>query len=219
MRTPTSLPRFTLIALLAGLAAPAVAQKAAPERRPVDEPVVVPQVDRREIRLPRFPSRDFEANVFAGTYSTQNFGASAVVGLRLGYHLNEDFFVEGNLAGTRVSDASFRQILPGGVFPNETESLSYYNLSAGYNLLPGEVFFGRRQARASAFYVLAGVGSTRFHAQTRQTMSVGFGLRMLTSGRAAFRVDVRDHLFSLDLLGQRQSTHNLEVTAGASLHF
>lgn len=210
--------RLVLIPMLAVFTAAALAQQA-PERKPVDEPVLVPPVDRREVTLPRFPSRDFEAGLFAGSYSTQNFGASAVVGLRLGYHLNEDFFVEGALAGTKVSDASFRQILPGGVFPNETESLSYVNLSAGVNLLPGEVFFGSKQARASAFYLIGGVGSTKFHTQTRQTMNVGFGLRMLTSGRVALRVDVRDHLFSIDLLGKRESTHNFEVTAGVGAHF
>jgi len=209
---------LSVLTLLAALATPALAQQA-PERKPVDEPVVVPSVDRREIRLPRFPSRDFEAGVFAGSYATENFGASAVLGLRVGYHLNEDFFVEGALASTRVSDASFRQILPGGVFPNETETLSYFNLSAGYNLLPGEVFFGRDQARASAFYLIGGVGSTKFHEQTRQTLNLGFGLRLLTSGRGALRLDVRDHMYSLDLLGKRESTHNLEVTAGFGLHF
>ena len=48
---------------------------------------------------------------------------------------------------TNVSDELFRQILPGGVFPKETEKLSYYNLSIGYNLLPGEIFLGARRAR------------------------------------------------------------------------
>jgi len=39
-----------------------------------------------------------------------------VLGLRLGYHITEDFFVEGSYASTKVSDAAFRQVLPGGVF-------------------------------------------------------------------------------------------------------
>ena len=76
---------------------------------------------------------------FVGTYATQNFGSSVVGGLRLGYHITEDFFVEGVYAQTKVSDSSFRQGLPGGVFPDEKEKLSYYNLSVGYNVLPGGV--------------------------------------------------------------------------------
>jgi outer membrane beta-barrel protein len=207
--------RLACTALLMSLPLMAAAQ----DRRPADDPPVVPQVERRDVPLPKFPSRDFEAGVFVGTYATENFGASAVFGLRLGYHLTEDFFVEGALASTKVSDESFRQVLPGGVFPNQEETLSYYNLSAGYNLLPGEVFLGSRQARASAFYLIGGIGSTKFFEQKRQTVNLGFGLKLLLGDRAALRVDVRDHIFSLDLLGKRQSTQNLEVTAGVGLHF
>ena len=128
------------------LAAP-LALQAQTQTPPANEQVVDPKVDRREVKLPKFPSKDFEVGVFLGTYATQNFGASAVAGLKLGYHITEDFFVEAAFGATKVSDESFRQILPGGVFVNETEKLSYYNLSVGYNILPGEVFIGRRLVR------------------------------------------------------------------------
>jgi outer membrane beta-barrel protein len=205
----------TLIALLLpAFAAPALAQT-----QPADEPPIVPSVERRELRLPRFPSRDFEVGAFLGTYATENFGASPVYGLRLGYHLTEDWFVEGTFASTQVSDASFRQILPGGIFTSEKERLSYYSLSAGYNLLPGEVFYGDRQARATAIYLVGGVGSIDFAGQKRQTFHLGFGWRILLGQRGALRVDLRDHVFSLDLLGQNQSTQNLEATVGFGWHF
>jgi hypothetical protein len=85
--------------------------------------------------------------LFVGTYATQNFGTSAVGGVRLGYHITEDFFVEASTRITKVSDTSFRQILPGGVFPDEKAKLSYYNVSFGYNVLPGEVFIGAKRAK------------------------------------------------------------------------
>ena len=81
--------------------------------------------------MPHFPSNDFEIGAFVGSYATQNFGTSVVAGARVGYHITEDFFVEGVYAATKVSDESFRQILPGGVFPTEKVTLSYYNLSVG----------------------------------------------------------------------------------------
>jgi len=181
--------------------------------------VVVPQVERREISVPHFPSNDFELGLFAGTYATQNFGSSAVAGLRLGYHITEDVFVEAAYGQTKVSDANFRQVLPGGVFADSKETLSYYNLAAGYNVLPGEVFFGSKVAKASAFYIIGGIGSTNFVDQKRQTFNVGFGARLLFSDRFAVQADVRDHIFSLDLLGKRQSTQNPEVTLGVTLFF
>ncbi len=184
-----------------------------------NEPVVVPQVDRRDVKPPRFPSNDFEIGVFGGIFATQNFGSSAVTGGRLGYHITEDVFVEGVLAKTKVSDENFRQVLPGGVFASQTETLTYYNVSAGYNLLPGEVFFGRSVAKASAFYVIGGVGSTKFVDQKVLTYHVGFGTRLLFNDRFAMQADVRDHIFTLDLLGKRQSTHNPEVTLGLTVFF
>ena len=185
----------------------------------VNQQVIVPEVDRRDIRKPRFPSNDFEVGVFAGTYATQNFGTSAVGGLRVGYHITEDIFVEGVIAQTNVTDEAFRQVLPGGVFAQPKEKLSYYNLSAGYNVLPGEIFFGGKRAKASAIYLIGGVGSTKFNTQRRQTINVGLGVRLFLTDKAALQVDMRDHVFSLDILGKRQSTQNLEMTGGFTYFF
>ena len=57
--------------------------------------MIQPQVDRREVKLPKYPSKDFEIGLYAGTYATQNFGSSLVGGVRLGYHISEDIFVRG----------------------------------------------------------------------------------------------------------------------------
>lgn len=209
----------TLLATaLVALAAPACAQST-PAPQPANEQVVVPQVDRRDVKLPKFPSKDFEVGAFAGVYSTENFGASGVGGLRVGYHITEDFFVQANFAATKVSDENFRQILPGGIFPKPKTTLSYYNLSVGYNVLPGEVFLGRNRAKATAVYLVGGIGSTKLDTQRRQTFNFGLGMRLLLAERAAIQVDLRDHIFSLDLLGKRQTTQNLELTTGFSWYF
>ena len=181
--------------------------------------VVIPQVDRRDIDKPKFPSNDFEIGLFTGTYATQNFGSSWVYGARIGYHITEDFFVQGVYAQTKVSDELFRQILPGGIFQTTSEKLSYYNFSIGYNFLPGEIFIGGRRARPSQFYVIAGVGSTKFDQQTKTTFNAGFGYRLYLADWAAFQLDLRDHVFSLDLLGKRQSTQNVEFTGGLTVFF
>ena len=43
--------------------------------------------------------------------------------------------------------------------------------------------------------------------------------QQVTVALQQLQTDVRDHVFSLDLLGQRQSTQNLEVTAGLTCFF
>jgi outer membrane beta-barrel protein len=212
----TTMQRNLLACALAGFGVSAIAADPEP---PKTDQVVVPEVDRRDISVPKFPSNDFEIGAFAGTYATQNFGASAVGGVRLGYHITEDFFVEGVYAISKVSDKSFRQILPGGVFPEEKAKLSYYNLSFGYNVLPGEVFIGAKRAKPSQLYLIAGVGSTKFDQQRRPTYNVGFGFRVFLMDAVALQLDMRDHIYSLDLLGTRQSTQNLELTGGLTVNF
>jgi len=204
---------FTLCTAALGQTGPA------PSAASTAEQVIVPQVERRDVKRPKYPSNDFAIGLYAGTYATQNFGASMVSGLRVAYHVTEDIFVDATLGRTKVSDENFRQVLPGGIFVNRTERLSYYAVSAGYNVLPGEVFFGRNYAKATQGYILAGVGSTDFAGQKRQTFRAGFGLRLIVADWFSLQADVRDHIFTLDLLGRRQSTQNLEVTAGLTVFF
>lgn len=184
-----------------------------------DEPAVVPQVDQREVVLPSYPSNDVEIGAFVGSYTTQNFGASTVRGWRLGYAITEDFFVQGVYGETRVTDEAFRQVLAGPVLTPGQDKLSYYNLSVGYNVLPGEVFIGSRYAKPSALYLVAGVGRTRFVDRARQTISFGAGFRTFLADWAALQLDARNHRFSLDLLGKQRTTHNLEFTVGGSFIF
>lgn len=214
MRLPTT---FASLALAALTAAPLAALAA--DERPANEQVIDPQVDRRDVKVPKFPNKDWEFGVFGGTYATENFGSSFVKGARLGYHITEDIFVEAAYGRTKVSDENFRQILPGGVFPQPRTTLYYYNLSAGYNVLPGEVFVTKRTAWASALYLMGGIGSTSFLEQKRQTINFGLGLRVLMKDWAAIQIDMKDHIYSLDLLGKRQSTQNLELTAGLTFYF
>jgi outer membrane beta-barrel protein len=78
---------------------------------------------------------------------------------------------------------------------------------------------GRNIARASALYVIGGIGSTSFIKQRRQTFNFGLGLRVFLADWAALQVDMRDHVFSLDLLGKRQNTQNLELSGGITFFF
>ena len=211
-------PTALVPALLLALAAPAFAQSEAPPQ-PANEQVIVPQVERREVKLPRFPSNDIELGAFTGWYAAQNFGTSTVTGLRLGYHITEDVFVQAAYGRTTVTDEVIRGVLVAGILPSPKEKLTYYNVSAGYNLLPGEVFIGRSRAMAAAAYLIGGVGSTDFAGRRRQTYNFGFGGRVMLADWAAVQVDVRDHVFTLDLLGPSKTTHNLEVTGGLSFFF
>jgi outer membrane beta-barrel protein len=213
--TAATLATACLLALLAHGSARAADAPAAD----TSDQVIVPQVERRDVHKPKYPSNDFEIGLFGGTYSSQNFGTSGVYGARLGYDITEDFFVEATYGSSKVSDKEFRQILPGGIFTAEQEKLKYYDLSLGYNFLPGEVFIGKNWAKASTMYVIGGVGSTSFDSQRMQTWNFGVGAKLFLADWVALRADVRDHIFTLDLLGKRSATQNPELTLGAAFFF
>jgi outer membrane beta-barrel protein len=215
-----------LVVFLAGLVStglwaqsPTQPQTQTPASKTAEEQVIVPQVERRPMQRPRFPSNDFTVSLFAGSYHTQNFGSSGVSGVRLGYHITENFFVEGTLGRTKLSDEAFRQILPGGVFASADQKLSYYHVGLGYNLLNGESFFGSNVAKLTQGYVLAGTGSTKIAEQNKQTVMLGFGMRVVLNDWFVVQADFREHLFSLDLLGKRQNTRNPEVSVGLTVTF
>jgi len=181
--------------------------------------VIVPQVERSQVHKPKYPSNDFEIGLFGGSYSAQNFGTSFNWGARLGYDITEDFFVEATYGRTQVSDKAFRQILPGGIFTAEQQKLKYVDLSLGWNFLPGEVFIGKNWAKASTMYVIGGLGTTSFDAQRMQTWNVGLGARLFLADWVALRADVRDHIYTLDLLGKRSATQNPDVSVGFAFFF
>ena len=191
----------------------------APAADATPDQVIVPQVERRDVHKPKYPSNDFEIGLFGGTYSSQNFGTSFNWGARVGYDITEDFFVEATYGRTKVSDKEFRNILPGGIFAAEQEKLKYYDLSLGWNFLPGEIFIGKNWAKASTMYVIGGLGNTSFDSQRMQTWNFGVGAKLFLADWVALRADVRDHIYTLDLLGKRSSTQNPELTLGFAFFF
>jgi len=188
---------------------------------PTAEPlgqIIDPQVERREIKEPAIDREDFEVGAFAGIMNIEDFGSDAVYGVRIAYHVTEGFFVEATLGQSEASLTSF-ELLSGGARLFDDRTLTYYNLNLGYNVLPGEVFVGEGRAYNTNFYLIAGLGSTKFADDDRFTVNFGAGFRFLFTDSIAFHVDFRDHLFDIDILGREKTTHNLEGTIGMTVFF
>ena len=190
---------------------------------PTSEPpgqVIDPEVERREIKEPRIDREDFELGGFVGIMNIEDFGSNVVYGAKLAYHVTEGFFVEGSVGQSEAGLTSFEQLSGGARLIEDSErTLTYYNLSLGYNILPGEVFIGEGRAFNSNFYLIAGLGSTRFAGDDRFTVNFGGGFRFLLSDTFAMHVDFRDHLYDSDLLGEEKTTHNLEGHLGFTVFF
>lgn len=183
------------------------------------EQLIQPEIKRREVRLDKIDTEDFEATVFTGILSVEDFGANAVTGARFAYHINEDIFIEGALAQSKAGNTSYERVSTVNLLTAAQREITYYNVSLGYNLLPGESFLTRNTSFNSTVYIIGGVGSTTFAGSDRSTINIGGGFRLLATDWLALHVDIRDHIFNIDILAEDKTTNNLEVTVGLSAFF
>jgi outer membrane beta-barrel protein len=216
-----TLSAIVLTGYLTLMLAASVAQaEESPDAQATQEEVIQPDVSRRDIVVPHIDSNDVELGVYTGVLSVEDFGSNSVRGARLAYHLTEDFFVEGAIGRSTVSDEQFRDnLLPSGIFATPEVDFKYYLVSIGYHFLPGEVFVGKSYAFGSGVYLIAGVGHVEFADISATAFSAGLGVRALPTDWLSIRVEMRDHIFDQDVLGTNKSTHNFEFTFGLSAYF
>jgi outer membrane beta-barrel protein len=203
---------------LACLGLGACATAPAPEQGGGTPQVIEPEVQRRDIDIAAIDTEDFEVTAFAGVMSIEDFESNAVYGARLAYHVSESFFGEATYAATTVGTSSFEKLGGGAVLLSDRD-LTYYDLSLGYNLFPGEVFLGSRRAYNSSVYLIGGVGSTDFGGDSNFTLNFGFGVKVLPTDFIAVRLEARDYLFDSEITGEKKTTHNLQTTLNISFFF
>lgn len=180
--------------------------------------VIEPEVQRRDIDVAKIDTEDFEITLFYGLMSVEDFESNSVWGARFAYHISEWFFTEATYAQTDVGTSSFEKLGGGAVLLSDRE-LTYYDLSIGYNLFPGEVFFGSKRAWNSSVYLIGGLGSTDFAGDNEFTVNFGFGIKILPTDSIAVRLEARDYLFDTEITGENKTTHNLQGTLNISYFF
>src|SRR5512139_2375262 len=203
-----------LLTAFAATALPGLAQAQAAgdtSALPTQQPQVVePAVKRRDVEPAAIDTENFEAGLFVGTISIEDFGSSVVYGARAAYHFTEDLFAEATVGTAKAGKTSYEDLSGAAELLTDSErQYTYYDLAIGWNALPGEVFFGGKRAMPSAVYFTLGAGSTRFAGDDHFTVALGAGLRLLVTDWLAAHLDVRDHAFESDLLGDNKLTQNL----------
>ena len=214
------------LVLLLTLAVGVISLTGCGRNRVIDEtaaerpPVIEPEIDRRTIERANIDTEDFEVGIFMGQMSIEDFGVDNVFGATLAYHITEGFFVELGVGQTKAGLTSFERLSGAAqLLTDDQRDYTYYDLSLGYNIFPGESFVGRNRALNTSLYVIGGVGSTSFAGDDRFTVNIGLGFRIMPLDWLAIHADVKDHLFDLDLLGQEKTTHNLSAHLGLTFFF
>jgi len=182
--------------------------------------VIDPTVERRKIRVPKIRSSNVELGLDFGALSIEDFDTNPVYGATAAYHVTEDFFFQGEYGRSKGGRTSFETL--GGSIQLLTPSeryFTYYDLSLGYNFLPGEAFLGHGIALSSAFYVLGGIGAVDFAGDKKFTVNFGAGYRVLPCDWLAVHITVQDRVFQSDLLGVTKLTNNIEMRVGTTVFF
>jgi outer membrane beta-barrel protein len=182
-------------------------------------PVIEPEVERRQVKVPRIRSEDIELGGYYGTINIEDFGASPVYGVLAAYHISEDFFFQAEAGRSKGGRTSFEVLSNINLLTDSERWFKYYDLSLGYNFLPGEVFLGRNLAMSSSFFLLAGLGGTEFGGDQKFTVNFGAGYKVLPTDWLAVHVAVEDRVFNTDLLGVTKLASNLEARIGLSVFF
>ena len=190
------------------------------EEPPGEPSVIEPQVNRRVVKTPKIKAKDFELGGYFGALSIQDFGTNPVYGVRAAYHVSEDIFLEGFLGRSKAGTTSLQDVFPQiTVLSDSGRRFTYYDLDVGYNVLPGEIFFGRGRAFNSALYVTVGMGDVKFADKDQFALNFGLGERLLITDWLALHLDVRDHVFETELTGRTKNVHNLEATLGFTVFY
>ena len=181
--------------------------------------VYQPQQQRRSVNLPAIDTEYFEAGVYAGVLNVEDFGGSYSTGVNLTLHATEYIFLEGSAGQGKVTDEAFYRVgLPlFGTQRNKT--ISYYSLSLGYNLFPGEIFLGKYLAFGSSAFVMAGVGNINFLDDDSFSKMIGMGIRFLPKDWISIRVDTKAYQYDTSYFGFKKTSHNFEAGLGVSLFF
>jgi len=184
------------------------------------EPLMVREPERRAVEIDALDSEDFEIGIFGGILHVDDFGSDGLTGFRVAYHVTEDFFVEGVYGQSKLGETSFERLSGGArLLTDDERDLTYYNVSLGWNVFPGETFIAGRWAFKGGLYVIAGAGSTEFGGDDRFTINAGVGYRLIATDWLAIHIDVRDHYWESDLLGTMEGKHNIELSGGLTYFF
>lgn len=183
--------------------------------------VIPPEVHPQEVTEAAIDDESFEIGLFAGVLNIDNFGSNLVYGVNASYYATEDFFLQANYGRSRAGNTSFEDLSGDNVrlLRDSDRDYTYYNFLVGYNIFPGEVFMTSRLTFNSAFYLVAGVGNTKFGGEDNFTTTLGTGYRIVLRDWLTWHIDFRDHIFRSDIIKKNETTHNMELSSGITVFF
>jgi len=160
----------------------------------------------------------FDVGIFTGLLNIEDFNSELVKGINMTFNANEDFFIQFNYLEANASLSSF-ELSQGRFFAEDDRTFTHFDFLLGYNLFLGEHFMSDSITRLSSFYLVAGIGDTEFGGEESFTYTLGLGYQIAVQRNILVRIDFRDYIYKTNIIGENNSTHNTQLSAGVSFLF
>ncbi|HOY22347.1 MAG TPA: outer membrane beta-barrel domain-containing protein [Cellvibrio sp.] len=182
--------------------------------------IITPDIERRHIKEADLDSEDFEVGLYTGVLNVEDFGSNMVAGVSFSYHITEDFFAQVNYGTSKTEKTSY-ELLSGGVelLTKDQRDLSYYNISLGYDFLPGQVYLSEKWHFNTSVYLVAGAGNTNFADKNYFTYNLGAGFKFYATDWLMLDLSMRNYSFEHELFGIAKKINNPESRLGISIFF
>lgn len=184
-----------------------------------NKPIKVIDPDKKvtTVQAAAIDTEHFELGVYAGLMAVEDFNTNPVTGISFSYHISRKFLAQVNYGRSSVERAAFEEF--NDQYFLEDYDFKYVNLLAGYNLLDGRSFLGKRHKFNSAIYLMAGVADVSFANNDSTGMVLGVSYRAVITDWLTLNLDFRDTIFNREFLNDEKKTNNTEVLIGFNALF
>ena len=214
----TQLSLITLTLTISSFCLPVLAQS---EDDVDDNPVrvVIPDKQVDAAKPARIDTEHFEAGIFFGMLSAEDFNTNSVAGISFSYHINSKWLAQAQLGTSEVSRASFETIADANFLAEDDYDFTYNTLAAGYKLASGRSFFQSSGKYDSAIYLLGGLGNVDFAGNSATSLLLGLSYRVVRTDWMTINLDYKNHLFDREFLDESKQTMNNELNIGVNFLF
>lgn len=164
-------------------------------------------------------SERFEAGLYGGILSVEDFGTQGVGGFSVNYHFNSHFLAQINYGRSDVERATFEEVSGGDFLAESDRTFEYRSLLGGYRLMEGRSFLGERRKFNSYLYIMAGASQISFAGEDNSGIVVGLTYKTVLTDWLTLNLDFRDIILDREFLDDTKTTHNTELTLGLSALF
>ncbi len=182
--------------------------------------VIEPETPKERATTAALDTEHFEVGMHVGLLSVQDFNTNPVYGLSLRYYFNEKVFIEGSTGTSETKQNNIEAIDQQNFIPDR--DFTYTSVGAGYRILQGRAFWGKKRKYNAGLYLQAGVETVDFAENKETGLVFTLSHKTVLTDWLTINLDFKDHIFSRTIeqvSDDSELTHNTEISVGLSTIF